>query len=641
MGERTLAAIMFTDIVGYTALSENDEQLAITLLEEHRTLLRPIFAQHGGREVKTIGDGFLVEFRSVLEAVRCALEIQRQVNGRNAKVSRERQFLLRVAVHLGDVEHRDGDLYGDAVNVASRIQLLADPGGVCITRQVYDHVRNNREFKITPSGQTLLKNVQNPTEIFRLEPATERVDLPTSRVEQRRVAVLPLTAIGSQQEDDYFADGLTEEIINTLSTIPDLKVIARTSIMKYKQAVKSIGEIGRELKVGTIIEGSVRKAGNRLRITAQLIDVASEAPVWAQKYDREIRDMFEIQTDIAERVAEALKVQLLAESKTRIEQKAPEDIGAYVLYLRGRYYWSRRNRQDIEKAIQLFGEAIQKDPNYALAHAGMADCYILMGRHRYLSAKDTFPKAREHVEKALMINEGLAEAHSALAAILFNYNWNWGAAEDQFKRAIELNPNYATAHYWYSVLLLTTGNLKQAIVEAEKAQLLDPLSSVVGIGVIEAYFFSGQYDKAIEECKKYLELDPNFIMARDFLVHLYVQKQFFTEAEREARRLVETSERKGEAAAHLPYVLASSKRTDEARKLFDAIASEAKLNYANATIFITVYSLLGDQDSAFSWAMDALDNGKIAFPSLRFSPDLNDFRADRRYVSLLEEAHLG
>src|SRR3989441_10940126 len=257
---------MFTDMVDYTAMSERDEALVLTLLEEHRQLLHPVFARHGGREVKTIGDGFLVEIPSALEAVRCALEIQQLIHRRNQSVPSERKILLRVAVHLGDVEHRDGDVYGDAVNIASRIQSLADPGGICITQQVLDHVRNKEEFSTIPLRQNQLKNVQMPTVGYRVLPPTEGTKLTKSDVlEPRRVAALPLAILSSNHQNQYFADGLTEEIINTLSSISGLNVIARTSVMKYKQANKSVGKVGRELKVGTILEGSVRKAGARLR----------------------------------------------------------------------------------------------------------------------------------------------------------------------------------------------------------------------------------------------------------------------------------------------------------------------------------------------------------------------------------------
>jgi adenylate cyclase len=640
-GERRLAAIMFTDMVDYTSMSEKDEALALTLLEEHKQLLRPLFARHGGREVKTIGDGFLVEFPSALEAVRCAVEIQQLMSRRNQSVPSERKILLRVAVHLGDVEHRDGDVYGDAVNIASRIQSLADPGGICITQQVFDHVRNNDEFRTETLGKNQLKNVQMPTTVYRVLPSSEKIRATRNEaLEPRRVAALPLAILSSDHQDEYFADGLTEEIINTLSSIPELRVIARTSVMKYKQTDKSAGEIGRELKVGTILEGSVRKAGSRVRITIQLIDVGSEAPIWAQKYDRELEDVFKIQTDIAERVADALKVQLLRENRIQIEQKAPEDIGAYVLYLRGRYYWSRRTKEDLERAMAYFGEAIEKDPNYALAHAGMADCYTLMGRHLYLPRKEAYPKAKDYANRALELNDNLAEAHTALAAVQMIYDWDWNAAQEHFQHAIHLNPNYANAHYLHSVLLQTTGRLQESVRAAEKAQALDPLSPVIGMGLVQAYFFSEQYDKAISECHKYLEMNPREVVAQDFLVHLKVRNGLFKEAAEEARKLSEISNRQAETTAHFAYVSAASGKAEEAKKLFETAIEASKSGYSNPTIFVTVHSILGDQDAAFRWAEEALKSGKISFPSLRLSPDLKKFRTDPRYNSLLAKVEL-
>jgi adenylate cyclase len=632
---------MFTDMVGYTSLSEDDEPLALSHLEEQGRLLRPAFLKHGGREVKTLGDGYLVEFASALEAVRCALDIQSLLRRRNQEADSGNRIILRIGINLGDVEHRDGDIYGDAVNVTSRVQELASPGGVCITQQVYDHIRNSREFETTSLGQAHLKNVQTPVTIYAVEEASRETPVVRDKsLESRRVAALPFSILSSDRQDEYFADGLTEEIINTLSAISGLRVIARTSVMKYKQTTKSVGEIGQELNVGTILEGSVRKAGSNVRVSIQMIDVGNEAPIWAQKYDREMKNIFEIQTDIAEKVAAALEVQLLRENRRLIEKKAPEDMTAYVLYLRGRYYWSKRSKADLEKAILQFQEAVQKDSTYALAYTGLADCYTLMGRHRYLPADDVFPKARIHAEKALKLNDNLAEAHTSLAAILFSYNWEWAGAEKQFRRAIELNPNYATAHYWLSLLLLTTGRLDEAVSEAEKAQSLDPLSPVVGAGVIQAYFFQGRFEEAIDECERYLEMDSSFVVARDFLVHLHVQKGAFGQAETEARRLIATSERQSEAVAHLAYVDAASGKVQEARKALEQITKDPKLDFSNSTIFITVCSILGDQESAFRYAHEALDTGKISFPSIRFSPDLKGFRMDQRFGSLLHDANL-
>ena len=274
----------------------------------------------------------------------------------------------------------------------------------------------------------------------------------------------------------------------------------------------------------------------------------------------------------------------------------------------------------------------------------MADCYTLMGRHLYLPADDAFSKARDYSNRALELNDNLAEAHTSLAAVLMNYDWDWDAAEEQFRHAIHLNPNYATAHYWHSVLLQTKGRLQESIAAAEKAQVLDPLSPVIGMGVAQTYLFSEQYDKGIAECRKYLEMNPNFVVAHDFLIHLYVHNGSFEKATSEAQKLVDISERNAEAMAHVAYVHAASGKTEEAKKLLEASIADPnadpRLGYSNPTIFITVYSILGDLDSGFLWAEKALESGKISFPTLRFSPDLKNFRTDPRYNSLLAKARL-
>lgn len=638
--ERRLASIMFTDIAGYTALSETNESLALSLLEEHTQLVRPIFAKHGGLEVKSLGDGFLVEFPSALEAVRAAVEIQESVQARNRRTPAERKILLRVAVHLGDVEHRGGDVYGDAVNVASRIHELAEPGAICVTGQVFDLIRNNKEIRTAPFGRHTLKGVNAPVDAYRVLLPGEKAVPSAAALEPNRIAVIPLAMLSSDPQDEYFADGLTEEVINTLSSIAGLKVIARTSMMKYKGGNKSASEIAGELNVGTVLQGTVRKAGDMVRVSIQMVDGRTDEQVWAQNYDRKLEDVFAIQTDIAEKVSEALKVELLKEQRAMIERKAPENVDAYVLYLRGRYHWGKRDEEDLKKAVGYFEQAIKKDPNYTCAYAGLADCYTLMGRHLYMPVNAAFAKARDYANKALEIDDALAEAHTSLAGILFNYDWDWKGAEERFRRAIQLNPNYATAHHWYSMLLSTTGRLEEAVEESELAHVLDPLSPVVGMGLAQAYFFSGRYDEAIEECRRHLDMHPLFPVPHDLLVHLYAQKGMFEEASWEARRLAEVSERQAEAKAHLAYLAAASGKKEEARKLIGELDSGPGTEYSNPAVFIAVWSMLGENDRAYLWADRAFEDGKVPFSTLRFSPDLEGFREDARYGALLKRARL-
>ena len=308
--ERRLAAIMFTDIVGYTALTQENESATVQLLDDHRKLLRPIFASHGGREIKTIGDAFLVEFGSALDAVLCAVAVQSAMNDR--KLARGAALSIRIGIHAGDVIETEGDLIGDAVNIASRIEPLAEPGGVCISRQVHMQVENKVPYDLIKIGPRVLKNVTEPLEVYKVMMPWDKANaVPSAQLDKNRVAVLPFTNMSSDPEEGYFADGMTEELITSLSGVRQLTVIARTSVMGYKGTTKKVREIGSELGVGSLLEGSVRKAGNRVRITAQLIDTATEGHLWAQNYDRQLEDVFAIQSEIAEKVAGELRIRLV------------------------------------------------------------------------------------------------------------------------------------------------------------------------------------------------------------------------------------------------------------------------------------------------------------------------------------------
>jgi len=334
--ERRLAAIMFTDMVGYTALGQKNESLSLSLAGEQRKLLRPIFKRHGGREVKTMGDAFLVEFPSALEAARCALDIQRATREFNISLPEEKRVHLRVGVHVGDVVESQGDISGDAVNVASRIESLAKAGGVCLTRQVYDHIHNKFELPLTSLGEKQLKSVSIPVEVYKMVmPWEGDMKQEEKSLDRRRVAVLPFKNMSPDPNDEYFADGMTEELITTLSGVRELTVIARTSVMQYKDSPKRVADVGKELRTGTVIEGSVRKAANKVRITIQMVDAVTEGHLWAQNFDRQMDDIFGIQTDISKQVAKSLKVRLLRKEVERMESRAPANTSAYSAYLRG------------------------------------------------------------------------------------------------------------------------------------------------------------------------------------------------------------------------------------------------------------------------------------------------------------------
>src|SRR5580658_84758 len=337
-GTRHLAAIMFMDIVGFTALAHAHESDALQVLDRHNQLLRPFFARFHGREVKTMGDAFLVEFGSALEATNCAVEIQLRLREQLRTSPTPDRVQIRIGVHLGDVVESNGDLLGDAVNIASRIEPLAEPGGICISGPVYDQVQNKVEMRFERIDSPGLKNVQMPIPVYRVvldaEPSPTGTG-PVATEVLRRLAVLPFTNMSPDPQDEFFADGLTEEIITELSRIPRLRVIARTSVMRYKSAPKPIREVGSELRVGYVLEGSVRKAGQRIRITTQLIDAATEEHLWADRFDRDLADVFAVQDDIATSVAGALDLRL--RSTGSAARQGPVNVEAYTLYLRGRF----------------------------------------------------------------------------------------------------------------------------------------------------------------------------------------------------------------------------------------------------------------------------------------------------------------
>src|SRR5712692_3472833 len=386
--QRKLAAIMFTDMAGYTALGQKNESLSLALVEEQRKLLRAVFSRHNGREVKTMGDGFLVEFSNAMDAVRCAYDVQRASREFNISQPGDQRITIRIGLHLGDVVESQGDISGDAVNIASRIQSLAENGGICLTRQVYDQVQNKFDLPLRSLGSRSLKNVSSPLELYKMVLPWEKEEKSTAaHLDSSRVAVLPFANMSPDPGDSYFADGITEEIISTLSGVSGLNVISRTSIMGYKGTTKRVKEIGGELEAGSVLEGSFRKAGNQIRVTAQLIDVRDDRHVWAHSYDRNLDDVFGVQTDIAKQVSDALRVKILAPEIDRIDKKPTESTKAYTLYLLGRHHLNRRSIEEIQKAEEYFADAVREDRGFALGYVGLADANQLLAFNWHIEAE--------------------------------------------------------------------------------------------------------------------------------------------------------------------------------------------------------------------------------------------------------------
>jgi adenylate cyclase len=635
--QRRLAAVMFTDIVGYTSLTQKNERLALELLEEHRRTVRPIVARHNGREIKTMGDAFLIEFGSALDATQCAIDVQKTFHDRNQESTIERGVHLRIGIHLGDVLQRQSDVLGDAVNIASRIEPLAEPDGICISQQVYDQVRNKLDCQTEDLGPHQLKNIDYPINVYRVLPLQENSGMTQISLDRKRIAVLPFLNISPDPNDAYFADGLTEELITRLSTISGLKVIARTSTMRYRGTAKSVGEIGKELKSGTVLEGSVRKAANVLRVTAQLIDATTEEHIWVQNYDRQLKDVFAIQTEVAQNVADALKTQLLTEERQHIEKKSTGDIEAYTLYLKGRYYWNERNKESLETAIKYFEEATKRDPKFALAYSGLADCYVVLVNHSYIPPNEGYPKAKQAARKALELDNTLAEAHTSLANILSS-DWEWIEAEREFREALRLNPNYPTAHHWYSIHLWSLGRLDESMREAKAAQELDPLSPQIHAYVGILHTNARHYDAAMKELDKALELDPNSVAAHEYRCYVYLFKSMFEEALTEMQlglQLFHTSMANVRAITASVYAMAG--RIEEAKRLVRECEEMSTHEFVDPQWLVFAHSTLGNKDQALEWLKKAFETHTFTPFQAKLDPRFDKITSDPRFDELMKK----
>jgi adenylate cyclase len=635
-GSRRLAAIMFTDIVGYTALAQRNESLALQKLSENRKLIRSTLPRYNGVEVKTIGDAFLIEFVSALDAVRCAVAIQRELEQGRGRGNSNDPSRVRIGIHLGDVVHLENDIYGDAVNLASRIEPLAEPGGICISSQVYDDVRNKIECSIVSLGQKELKNVQGLVEVYRVVTALEKdaSKYSVSGFDRHRIAILPFANMSPDAADEYFADGMTEELISTISNIRDLVVISRTSVMKFKKGGVSIDEIGRALRVGTVVEGSVRKSGNHTRITAQLIDVSTDGHLWSQTYDRNMDDVFAVQGDIARHVAEVLKLKLLDNENQNIARKATSSTDAHTSYLKGRHYWNLRTEEGNQRAMKYFEEAINLDGDYAIAQAALADCYTIGCDYGWIRPQEALPKAKLSATCALTIDPELSEAHASMANVLRDYDWNWPEAVNEYRKALELKPNNALAYQWYALNLQLEKKFEESATMLSRAKELDPLSRVIGMNEGLLQLHMGRYDQAIRRFKEIIDLYPDYAQVRHFLGLTYLTVGRNDEALGEVERAVSLSDGDPEIMIALGFIYARMGRREEANKVLKELEIiERKKHVSNVWMAMLLLGL-GMEEEAYIRLELALQERSTQLFYFRIFPWLEEFRNDPRWTAI-------
>jgi TolB-like protein/DNA-binding winged helix-turn-helix (wHTH) protein/Flp pilus assembly protein TadD len=459
---------------------------------------------------------------------------------------------------------------------------------------------------------------------------TSRNSAPTIR----SLAVLPLKNLSGDVSQDYFTDGMTEELITQLGQISSLRVISSRSAMFYKGVDKPLADIARELSVQAVLEGSVLRSGDRVRITAQLIRVPADEQMWAQSYEGELRDTLALQSEVAQAVAEQIQATLSRRQQAVLRNRKTVNPAAHEDYLKGRYFWNKRTGDGLKKAIDYFSRAVETDPTYAEAYSGLADAYALSGDWAYgvLAPQDAFRQARAAATRALALDDTLAEAHTSLAFALDLYAWDWAAAENEYKRAIELNPGYATAHHWYAWHLLVMGRNGEGIFEMRRAESLDPLSLIISANLAEALCVAHLYDESMKQSEKTLGMDPNFAVAHYALGQALEQKHMHDEAIAEFQRAIELSGHSGAFDSNLAYVYAVLGRKVEAEDIVkDLVARPDKNPSIDANIAL-VYVGLGDHDQAMIWlnkAYEARFN-----PSILLRPGFDRLRSDARFVDL-------
>ena len=692
--DRKLAAIMFTDMVGYSALAQRDDKVALELLEEHRRLLREIFPRFHGTEIKTIGDAFLVEFGSALQAAQCAIEIQRTLAKRNHDVTSDRRIELKIGIHIGDVVHRDGDVYGDGVNIASRIEQLAGAGGICVSMDVERQIRNALEARFEKFGSADLKNIKLPMDLFRIvlpwekdagfpaKPTAKKLPLlvpaavlvilallagwwwvqrssknqepvaahalpsaPTNTPDQKSVAVLPFVNLSDDKGSEYFSDGVSEELLTVLQKIPGMHVAARTSAFSFKGKNATAQEIGQKLGVAYLVDGSVRKSGEAVRIAARLTRADTGEEVWSENFTRDLKDVFAVQTELAETIVAQVRDRLTGSAadsagkqKIQAEVQAAEkggtkNVEAHQSYLQGRFFENRHSEKSAREALAAYQHAVELDPGFARAWAGVARTHTWIAGFATEGGQKAFDahlaSARDAVARALAIEPDLPDALYARAWIETNFDFNWTAATQTVSKAMALAPADPNVLIAAANLETALGNDGRAIELYRKAVELDPVNAQSRSFLAFALAKTKQFAEARAEYARVVELNPSAPWAHAGLGLAYLLQNKFEEAATEAQPDV------GDWARLLIVSCArwAQKRVQES----DAALNELIKNESELAAFqiAEAYAYRGDKDKAFEWLERARRQRDPGLGGLHKDPLLENLHADPRWNAFL------
>ncbi len=641
---RQLAAIMFTDIVGYTALMGRDEDKAFELLKKNRALQKPVIEQFNGRWLKELGDGVLASFSTASEAVNAAIKIL-------AACTAAKDFQLRIGIHLGEVVFENDDVFGDGVNIAARLQSIATIGSIWISDSVQKNISNKKDIQTKFIKTETLKHVKEPVAIYEVITDHKTGQMTSNNGSQKQtspksIAVLPFVNMSADPENEYFSDGISEEILNALTRVEGLQVTARTSSFFFKGKNEDIRQIGSTLGVSTILEGSVRKSGKKVRITAQLINTADGYHIWSEVYDSDLEDIFEVQDEISVKILNRLK-ENFEEKKTEPIVKAPtENLDAYNLYLKGQYHWNKSNPEDIGKAIKNFEEAIRIDPQFALPYCSLSYCYSFMGSAGLMPPTEAFPKAKDYTLKAIELDPNHAESYLSLATIKFFHNWDFEGAEDSLNKATSLCLNSSLINQVHGWFLIARGDFDKAIEKMQQALVLDPLSLPLMGNLADAYGFAGRFDEALAQYDKAIEIDHLFRRGFEGKGMIYLIKGEYDKAIENLEHYHKLIGHPLKGLGSLGHAYGVAGQREKALECIEKLKQREKLEPGRAfdMDYAFIYAGLKENDKAFNHLNKSYENrvGIVCLGMIfciRF-PLLKELKIDPRFTELTKKMNI-
>lgn len=672
--QRKLGAVMFADMTGYTAMMQEDEAKATLLRHRQRQTLDSLIPAHHGTILQYFGDGTLSIFDSSADAVRCGIAIQNELQ-------REPRVKLRIGIHSGDVVYDSEGIYGDCVNIASRIESLSVPGAVLFSAKVYDEIKNQRDIQAKPIGKFHLKNVKQPVEVYAganeglviplpgdirgktVDPSSLSsffrkrsvrlitllaasimitlivalmFFLPGKNSNINSIAVLPLENLSGDSSQEYFVSGMHETLISELSKISALKVISRTSTIQYKSKKVPLRQIARELGVTALVEGSVIKEGDMVRINVQLINGQTDENIWSQKFDRELKNILALYSEVAKKIAGEIRIKLTPQDKERLVSAPLVNTEAYKHYLIGRHYWNQRTIQSYQQAIESYKKALDLDSSYALAYAALADCYILLGEQGGIPQIEAGLLAKEFINTALRLNANLAEAHASNGTWKLGFEWNWTEAETEFKKAIALNPGLAITYQWYGRMLGFIGRFDEALIKLAKAKELDPLSPVIVAYTSQVYIYSKQYKKSEEVLQQALKLHPNHTLLLHNIGELYIAQGRYGEAIAPLKKSAEES-----ASAHYKAMLglayARANQRQEAINILNELLNSQDPRTISGFNIACIYLALGNREEALKQLEYGYEQRDVWIKELKAWPWFDALENESRYKELMRK----